>query len=132
VAADSSKSTSATVAATTGDITTHITEWRLAPSDIQADLDRGVTIVRTNDTIVGAPTGNTDDSVLVTMIKGKLQADSELSAIASEIDVQAHNGEVTLKGNAKSADQVGRAIALSLSTAGVTKVSSELKVSSTK
>jgi osmotically-inducible protein OsmY len=104
----------------------------VAASDIQADLDRGVTIVRTNDKVVGAPTGNTDDSVLITMIKGKLQADSQLASIASSIDVEAHNGEVTLKGNAKSADQIGRAIALSLSTAGVTKVSSELKVASAK
>jgi osmotically-inducible protein OsmY len=118
--------------AATGDISTQITTYHLAAADIQADLDRGVTIVRTNDQIVGAPTGNTDDSVLVTMIKGKLQADSDLSAIASSIDVQAHNGEVTLKGNAKSADQVGRAIALALNTSGVTKVSSEMKVSATK
>ncbi len=87
-----------------------------------------MTIVRTNDSVVGAPTGHTDDSVLVTMIKGKLQADSQVSAIASDIDVQAHNGEVTLKGKAKSADQIGRAIALSLGTEGVTKVSSELKI----
>ncbi len=42
--------------------------------------------------------------------------------------MQAHNGEVTLKGTAKSADQVGRAIALALNTAGVTKVSSEVKI----
>jgi len=91
-----------------------------------------VTIVRTNDNVVGAPTGNTDDSVLVTMVKGKLQADSELSSIATSIDVSAHNGEITLKGNAKTADQIGRAIALSLGTSGVTKVSSELKIASTK
>jgi len=117
--------------AASGDISTQITESRLSAADIQADLDRGVTIVRTNDNIVGAPTGNTDDSVLVTMIKGKLQADSQLASIASDINVEAHNGEVTLKGNAKSADQIGRAIALSLSTSGVTKVSSEMKIAAT-
>lgn len=109
-------------------MTTHITEWRLAPTEIQADLDKGVTIVRTRDAVVGAPTGNTDDSVLITLVKGKLQADSQISAAASKIDVEAHNGEVTLKGTAASADLIGRAIAVALNTEGVTKVSSELKL----
>lgn len=86
-----------------------------------------MTIVRTKDSVVGAPTGKTEDSVLVTMVKGKLQADSQVSAVASKIDVDAHEGEVTLKGSVPSADTIGRAIALALDTAGVTKVSSELK-----
>ena len=114
------------MAATTGDITTRITEWRLGDTEIQADLDRGVTIVRTKDTVVGAPTGNTDDEVIQTMIKGKLQADSQTAK--AMIDVDAKHGEVTLKGTADSASQVGRAIALALDTQGVTKVSSEIKV----
>lgn len=114
--------------AASGDVTTRITEWRLAPVEIQADIDRGVTIVRTKDVAVGAPTGNTDDSVLITMVKGKLQADSQVAAFASKIEVAAANGEVTLKGDAPSADLLGRAIALALNTEGVTKVSSELKL----
>jgi osmotically-inducible protein OsmY len=85
-----------------------------------------VTLVRTKDTIVGAPTGATDDEVIKTMIKGKLQADSETAG--AMIDVDAKNGEVNLKGSADSATQVGRAIALSLDTQGVTKVSSDVKV----
>lgn len=85
-------------------------------------------IVRTRDVAVGAPTGNTDDAVLITMVKGKLQADSQVSAAAAQIDVEASNGEVTLKGKAPSADIIGRAIALALNTEGVTKVSSELKI----
>jgi len=93
-------------------------------------LDRGVTIVRTKDTVVGAPTGSTDDSVLKTMVQGKLQADSETAK--AMFDVEAKNGEVTLKGSADSANVVGRAIALALDTQGVTKVSSEAKVSSSK
>jgi osmotically-inducible protein OsmY len=109
------------------DITSRITEWRLGASEIQADLDRGVTIVRTKDTAVGAPTGATDDDVLETMVKGKLQADSETAKATFEVD--AHNGEVTLKGSADSAAVVGRAIALALDTQGVTKVSSDIKVS---
>jgi osmotically-inducible protein OsmY len=85
-----------------------------------------VTIVRTKDSVVGAPTGATDDEVIKTMIKGKLQADSETAN--AMIDVDAKNGEVNLKGSADTATQVGRAIALSLDTQGVTKVSSDVKV----
>jgi osmotically-inducible protein OsmY len=104
-----------------------ITEWRLGPTEIQSDLDKGVTIVRTKDTVVGAPTGSTDDEVIKTMVKGKLQADSEVSK--ASIDVDAKKGEVMLKGSADKADVVGRAIALALDTQGVTKVSSDIKVS---
>jgi hyperosmotically inducible protein len=105
-----------------------ITEWRLGPTELQADLDRGVTIVRTKDTVVGAPTGSTDDEVIETMVKGKLQADSETAKASIEVD--ANNGEVMLKGSADSAAALGRAMALALDTQGVTKVSSDVKVSS--
>lgn len=98
----------------------------MSVADIESDLSSGTTIVRTRELGAGAPTGSMDDSVIVTMVKNKLQADSELSSL--KIDVQAHNGEVTLKGNAQSASQIGRAIALALDTDGVTKVSSDLKV----
>lgn len=121
--------TSTGIASTTGDVSSRITEWRLSSTDIQADLDRGVTIVRTKDNVVGAPTGATDDDVIETMVKGKLQADSEASK--ASIDVDAKNGEVMLKGTADKADTVGRAIALALDTQGVNKVSSDVKVSST-
>jgi osmotically-inducible protein OsmY len=112
------------------DVSSRITEWKLGGSEIQADLDRGVTIVRTKDTVVGAPTGSTDDDVIKTMVKGKLQADSETAQ--ASIEVEASNGEVTLKGSADQANIVGRAIALALDTQGVTKVSSDVKVSSQK
>jgi hyperosmotically inducible protein len=105
-----------------------ITEWRLGPTELQAYLDRGVTIVRTKDTVVGAPTGSTDDEVIETMVKGKLQADSETAKASIEVD--ANNGEVMLKGSADSAAALGRAMALALDTQGVTKVSSDVKVSS--
>lgn len=86
-----------------------------------------MTIVRTKDNVVGAPTGSTDDDVIKTMVKGKLQADSE--AAKGSIDVDAKHGEVMLKGTADSAATVGRAMALALDTQGVTKVSSDVKVS---
>jgi osmotically-inducible protein OsmY len=137
VAVDTADRTTADVAAaTTGaaagtaEISTRITELRLAPAEIQADLDRSVTIVRTKDSVVGAPTGATEDSVIETMVKGKLQADPQVST--AMIDVEAKNGEVTLKGSADSASQIGRAIALALDTQGVMKVSSDIKVSANK
>ncbi len=126
-AATTGTSRNSTDVATTTDITTRMTEWRLGDAEIQADLDRGVAIVRTKDSIVGAPTGNPDDELIKTMVKGKLQADSETSK--ATIDVDSKSGEVTLTGSADSASQIGRAIALALDTQGVTKVSSELKVS---
>ena len=88
-----------------------------------------MTIVRTKDSVVGAPTGATDDEVVKTMVKGKLQADSDTSK--AMIDVKASNGEVNLSGSADSAHIVGRAIALALDTQGVTKVSSSIKVNAT-
>ncbi len=117
---------STTTSSSSKDTSAHITEWRLSPADIQADLDKSTTIVRTREIAAGAPTGSMDDSVLITMVKNKLQADSDLANL--NLDVQAHNGEVTLKGTAQSANQVGRAIALALDTDGVTKVSSDIKV----
>jgi len=126
--ADTNSSSSNIASATTGaDVTTRITEWRLSESELQADLDRGVTIVRTKETVVGAPTGNSDDQVIKTMVKGKLQADSETSK--AMIDADASKGEVMLKGTADSASQIGRAIALALDTQGVSKVSANIKVS---
>jgi len=110
------------------DVSSRITEWHLGATDIQSDLDRGVTIVRTKENVVGAPTGSTDDEVVKTMVKGKLQADSDTAK--ASIDVDAKNGEVMLKGNADSAKTVGRAIALALDTQGVTKVSADVKTSS--
>ncbi len=107
-------------------MTARISEWRLGSTELQADLDSGTTIVRTKQVSAGAPTGSTDDSVIESLVKGRLQADPQCST--AMIDVTAHNGEVNLKGSADSASQIGRAIALALDTQGVTKVSSDIKV----
>lgn len=109
-------------------MTARITEWRLSASDLKSDLAASTPIVRTKQASAGAPTGNTEDTVLTTMVRGKLQADSQVSSAASKIQVDVKNGEVTLAGSAPSADAVGRAIALALDTSGVNKVTSNLKV----
>lgn len=109
------------------DVSARIAEWHLAPSDIQSDLDRSMTIVRTRQMPANTSAAFLDDSVVITLVKSKLQADNELSSLT--LDVQSHNGEVQLKGKAQSAAQIGRAIAMALDTEGVAKVSSDITLS---
>lgn len=125
VANDSTKSTAA--GTSNSDLSARITEWRLGAAAIQADVDHGVTIVRRKESIMGALPSNTDDAVVTAMVKGQLQADTEVST--ARVDVKASGGEVTLSGTAANAAQVGHAIALALDTQGVTKVSSNIRVS---
>lgn len=99
----------------------------MSPSELKSDLDSGVAIVRTKEATAGAPTGTTDDTVLKTMVSGKIQADSQLSQ--ANIQAEAKTGEIMLTGSADKPEAVGRAIALALNTHGVTKVTSEIKVS---
>ncbi len=110
------------------DLDTRMTEWRLSAAEIKSNLDAGTPIERTKESTAGAPTGTTDDSVLETMVKGKLQADSKVAKAMIEVDAQ--NGAVKLTGSASQAEDVGRAIALALDTQGVSKVTSEIKVNS--
>ncbi len=102
-------------------------EWKLTPSDIKDDLQKGGRIVRSKASNVGARTGAAfDNAKTVTVINAKLVADSKLSAI--KINVDADQGIVTLKGTVKSADLIGRAIALALDTDDVVQVVSLLTV----
>lgn len=102
-------------------------QWKLNASDIQADLDNDREIVRTKDENVGAPVATNDKSVVESMVKGRLEADSDIAALDLNVDADKH-GAVTLKGKARTAEEVGRAIALALDTDGVTKVTSKIKL----
>ena len=63
------------------------------------------------------------------MIAAKFHADSELTSQKFGVMVL---GEVaTLTGSARSADQIGRAMALALDTEGVSKVVSRIKLEPT-
>lgn len=106
--------------------TARMAQWKLNPSDIQADLDQNREIVRSKDE-VGAPTGKSDKKVIESLVQGRLQADSDIAALKLDVDAD-KNGEVKLSGKAHSADEVGRAIALALDTEGVTRVSSKIKL----
>lgn len=104
-----------------------MTEWKLNPSDIQADLANNREIVRTKSSTAGAPTGSTDTSVVESMVKSRIQADSMLSQLDLKVDAK-KGGEVDLSGKAASADQIGRAIATALDTEGVNRVTSKIKL----
>ncbi len=106
-----------------------LVDWKLMPSDIKTDFEKGGRVVRDKTGPAMTKTGEVfDNARIVTVINGKLVADSQLSAI--KINVDADNGVVTLKGTVKSADLIGRAIALALDTDGVTQVVSLLTVES--
>jgi len=102
-------------------------EWKLTPSDINADLKKGGRVVREKTVAAGEKVAAaTDNARIVTVINGKLLADSELSVL--KINVDADAGVVTLKGSAKTPDAIGKAILLALDTDGVTQVVSLLTV----
>lgn len=104
-----------------------IAEWHLTANDLQADLDNNREIVRTKETPAGAPTASSDKSMLESMVKSRLEADSSIAALKLSVDAD-KGGVINLKGKAMSAEEVGRAIALALDTEGVTKVTSKIKL----
>lgn len=114
-------------AATNVATSARVAQWKLSANDIQADLDNHREIVRTKDENVGAATATNDKSVIESMVKGRLEADSDIAALKISVDADKH-GEVTLKGKARTAEEVGRAIALALDTDGVVKVTSKIKL----
>lgn len=103
-------------------------EWKLTSDDITNELTSSGRVVRSRTAGAGEPTGPMD-SVLVSQINGKLQSDADTSAL--KIAVEADKGVVTLNGSAHSPDQIGKAVALSLETGGVTQVVSLIKLDAT-
>ena len=104
-----------------------MTEWKLTSADIKADMEKGGRVVRSKTAAAGQAVGGTvDNARIVTVINGKLVADSDLSAL--KINVDADQGKVTLKGTVSSPELIGKAMLLALDTDGVTQVTSELTV----
>jgi osmotically-inducible protein OsmY len=114
-------------AATNVATSARMAQWKLTSSDLQADLDNNREIVRTKDNAAGAPTGTADKSVIESMVKARLEADSDIAPLKLDVDADKH-GAVKLSGKAHSAEEVGRAIALALDTEGVLKVTSKVKL----
>lgn len=103
-------------------------EWKLSAQDLEADLRADRPIVRTRKIPAGAPTGvvNVDKSQLKANVKANV---SQHAASIKDLDVEIDNEtEVVLTGKAMSADEVGKAMGSALSTDGVTKVTSKIKL----
>lgn len=108
-------------------ISNKLVEWKLTPTDIKADLQKGGRIVRSRTAVAGEKLGESmDNARIVTVINAKLVGDSDLSAL--KINVDADSGVVTLKGTVSSPDLIGKAMALALDTDGVREVVSLLTV----
>jgi predicted small secreted protein len=103
-------------------------EWKLSSQDLDADLQAGRPIVRTRNIPAGAPTGavNVNKSQIKDNVKSAV---SQHAASIKDLDVEIDNEtEVVLTGKAMSSDEVGKAIGSALSTEGVTKVTSKIKL----
>jgi osmotically-inducible protein OsmY len=104
-----------------------LTDWKLTPSDIGRDLEKGARVVRSRAAAAGEKVATAADNArIVAVINGKIVADPDLSAWT--INVDADSGVVTLKGSANSPGLIGKAILLALETDGVTQVVSLLTV----
>lgn len=103
-------------------------EWKLNASDLEADLKANRPIVRTRTIPANAPTGavNVNKSQIKDNVKASV---SQHAASIKDLDVEIDNEtEVVLTGKAMSADDVAKAIGHALSTEGVTKVTSKIKL----
>lgn len=100
-----------------------LAEWHLTPDDIRNDLAKTGKVVRAKSHEIGE---KIDDARIVTVIKAKFVLDRDLSAPA--IHVESHNGAVTLDGSVAAPGLIGKAVVLSLDTAGVRSVDSKLRV----
>jgi len=101
--------------------------WELRPEDIREELSEQGEIVRRKARDVGeALTDTATDARITTTIKARLAADPDLSAFS--VSVSTTDGKVTLSGKVKSAELVGKAVALALETDGVREVASTIQV----
>jgi hypothetical protein len=100
-------------------------EWRLSAQDLEADLRADREIVRTKSS-AGAPTGNVDKSALKSNVESNVKSQATgINDLDVEIDRET---EVVLTGDAQSVEQVSQAMGAALSTEGVTKVTSKIKL----
>ncbi len=103
-------------------------EWKLSNTDLDADLRANKPIIRTRPIPMGAPAGAVN--VNKSQIKDNVKANvAKHAAAIKDLDVEIDNEtEVVLTGRTMTVDEVGKAIGSALSTAGVTKVTSKIKL----
>jgi hypothetical protein len=107
------------------DLNARFTEWRLNNADLEADVNAGRDVVRTNTGTT--PTGKIDKGTIEKSIKGRLNSDAMLADLKFDANANA-KGEVELEGKARSLDQIAHAMAIALDTEGVTQVKSKIKL----
>ncbi|MCM2265463.1 MAG: BON domain-containing protein [Desulfuromonadales bacterium] len=99
----------------------------LRSEDIQKELaEKGNVVRRKAREVGGAAVDATHDARVTTVIKAKLAADSDLSAIS--ISVATTAGRVTLSGTVTSPELIGKAMTLALETDGVREVVSTIQI----
>ena len=99
----------------------------LSPSDIKAELAKTGAVIRRKASAAGAAIADeAADTKVTTVIKGKIVADPNLSALA--ISVSTTDGLVTMSGTATSSANVEKAIQLAWDTDGVRGVVSTIGV----
>ncbi len=104
-------------------VVTQAKEWNLTPETIKNELDKTGRVVRSRVVSVGE---RMDDVRIVTVIKGKLVVEKNLSVF--DIGVECQDGAVKLTGAVDSPAEIGRAVTLALQTTGVHNVVSDLTV----
>jgi hyperosmotically inducible protein len=104
-----------------------LNSWGLTPENIKEELARNGKVVRRKSENAGAAIADaTADARITTIIKGKLIADPDLSALS--ISVNTTDGRVTLSGTASSPENIRKAILVAMDTEGVQEVVSTLQV----
>ena len=106
-----------------GAMAAKVEEWELTPENIRDELAKTGRVVRTRAIAVGE---RMDDARIVTVLKGKYVVEKNLSSF--DVSVECQNGEVTLSGKVRFAEQIGQAVGLALQTSGVHRVVSHLVV----
>ena|SRR5271166_2282312 len=104
-----------------------LNSWGLSPDAIKDEFAKGGRVIRRKAENAGTAIADAaSDARITATIKGKLVADTNLSALS--ISVTTTDGMVTLSGTASSAENVQKAISLAMETDGVREVVSTIQV----
>jgi hypothetical protein len=101
--------------------------WHLHGDDIRDELNRTGKVLRRQAVEFGAAMASaSSDAAITGKIKAKYAIDHDLSTFS--ISVNTTDGRVTLAGNVRSHQQIGKAMLIALETDGVREVNSTLQV----
>jgi osmotically-inducible protein OsmY len=92
---------------------------------IERDNDGSISAWRKVKQVSGEAYGELKDAALVTQVKAKLAADEDTRALDINVDAEDHT--VRLRGTVRSAAEAAEAVRIALSTPGTEKVVSHLK-----